>query len=311
MWQRIVTIVAVIAVSSSVWAGDAELMALSDELLGEAQNLWRRTHAQVYSRQRNEAELGANLAALRALVGAYEKQVGISRVPVGPPVGQPGPPQLPDIDRRYLGMSSGAKDAEAVFYTDERTRGIRYRKINVEHAMGSAHVRIHRITVITAAGEQHAFEAGGGKYYLGDSYEVELPKPVHISEIRVHVQHRTDGLQITGQPASEPVALPTVVTLGVTNGVKDGYAALNTKRLHRKVAFRKLRIRNTGGDKYVRLGSVEVHTVGGKVLTLGVGGGKFRPGDVIEVDLPRPVHIKSLQAYVQHRVGGLEVEGVR
>ena len=311
MLQRIMTIFVVVAVSSSVWAGDAEMMALSDELLAEAQNLWRRTHAQVYSGQRNAAELRANLAALRSLVGAYEKQVGIGSVPVPPPVEQPVLPQPPVIDRRYLGMSSPAKDGEAVLYTDARTRGIRYRKINIEHAAGSAHVRIHRITVVTAAGKQLVFEAGGGKYFLGDRYEVELPRPAFISEIRVHVQHQTGGLRITGEPAPEPVALPTVITLGTTNGVKDGYAVLNTTRPHRKVAFRKLRIKNIGGDKYVRLGSVEVHTVGDKTIMVPVNGGKFRPGDVMEIELPRAVRIKSLQAYVQHRVSGLEVEGVR
>lgn len=54
------------------------------------------------------------------------------------------------------------------------------------------------IKVVTARDRKLLFNADGGKFYVGDTYEIELPEPVHIAEIAVHVQHHTDGLTLTG-----------------------------------------------------------------------------------------------------------------
>ena len=298
-------------ISTPVWAGDAELAALSDELLKESQNLWRQTYKTMYTHEKNEAEMAETIDALKALIEAYQRQAGFITAPPLCGVIQGGVEKPIGLDQRYLGMSSGVKDGMSVFYTDERTRKIPYRKIKVEHITGDVYVRFKHIKVITARGREYEFDAGRGKFYLGNGFEVELPHPAFISEIRVHVQHRTGGLRITGQPAPKPIELPTVVKMGVTNGVKDGYAVLHTTELHRKVRFRKLRIKNIGGDEYVRLREVQVTTISGREIVLEVRRVKFQPNDVMELDLPKAVHIKSVKIKVQHRVAGLAIEGVR
>ncbi|GEM_PF-2048512 len=321
MRYRAVTMAVVCLLAGRAWCGDAELLVLSDELLSESQALWMETHKQAYGGQGDKVAVRESLASLKALIRAYEKQAGIRDEAAEAAARRQRELErqralereqaLAELDRRYLGMTLPTKDGVAVFYTDERTRRIAYRTIRVEHTSGNAYVRLHSIEVITAKGKVYEYALKGGKFYLGDGYEVVLERPARISEVRVRVQHRTEGLRITGEPAPEPVALPTVVELGTSNGVKDGYAALELKGVHRQVRFRKLRLLNRGGDEYVRLRKLEVTTGRGEVLALEVGPGKVRPGDVMEVELDKIVHIRSLRVYVQHRTAGLEVEGVR
>ena len=312
MFKKI-TFIGILLLSATVWAGDAEKIVLSDEILSEAQNLFRQSHKNVYARENTKDQMIESLAALKALVRAYEKQLSIKIVP--PPGTEPIPPvvQQPDAPPppTYLGVTSSAKGSDAVYYTDQRTRKIPYRKIRVEHLSGNAHVRLHIITVITTAGRQYEFKPGGGKFYLGDGYEVELARPEFLSEIRVRVQHYTGGLRVTGLPAPKPVQLPTVIDLGTTSSADGSFANLNTRDLHRKVRFRKLRFKNTGGEEYIRFSLVEITTLAGEIITITTPRSKVRPGETLEIDLLQPIHIRSIRARVQHRTIGLRIQGVR
>jgi len=123
------------------------------------------------------------------MIRAYEKQIGL---PVPPRV------PVPVIDKTHIGTSSGIKDGYSVLYTDVETRKRRYRTIKIEHFSGDSYIRLRDIKIVSARRGTLLFNAGGGKFYLGDTYEIELPEPLHLSEISVRVQHRTSGLRITG-----------------------------------------------------------------------------------------------------------------
>ncbi|MBN2377843.1 MAG: hypothetical protein JXD22_15710 [Sedimentisphaerales bacterium] len=308
-----ITFVAILLLTATAWAGDAEKIALSDEILSEAQNLFRQTHKNVYAHQNTKDQMIESLASLKALVHAYEMQLNIKIVP--PPPAEPNPPVVLQPDAppppTYLGLTSPAKDSNSVYYTDQRTRKIPYQKIRVEHTSGDAYVRMHTITVISTSGRQYEFNVGGGKFYLGDGYEVDLARPEFISEIRVHIQHQTGGLRITGLPAPIPAQLPTVIDLGTTSAADDGYATLNTRDIYRNVKFRKLQLKNTGGEEYIRCYTVQINTFTNESITITTPQTKVRPGETLEIDLPHPVQIRSLSAHVQHRTTGLQVQGIR
>ena len=74
---------------------------------------------------------------------------------------------------------------------------------------------MREIKVVTVRGRKLLFNAGGGKFYLGETYEIKLSEPVHIAESAVHVQHPTEGLTLTGDPLPLPPDLPTVVELAL------------------------------------------------------------------------------------------------
>ncbi|MCP4712839.1 MAG: hypothetical protein GY869_29790, partial [Planctomycetes bacterium] len=188
---------------------------------------------------------------------------------------------------------------------------IPFRKIKFEHVAGDEYVRFGRIEIINTKGETLPFHGGGGKFSPGTEFEVALARPEFISEIRIRVQHRTFGIRVTGTPAPPPVVLPTVMELGRTNGVKGGPAILNTQLEHRRIRYRKLMLKHTGGDEYVRLRDLVITTVEGVKISIEVPAGKYDINRVLEVNLPEPVLIKSVSVRVQHRTLGIAVTGVR
>jgi hypothetical protein len=283
-------------------AVDRELVSLSDGIAHESNRLKNATYRKSYAGETNDDEIIASLRRLRLLIRAYEKQIGL-----------PAPPRVPVpiIDNTQIGTSSGIKDGYSVLYTDAETRKHRYRTIKIEHVSGDSYIRLREIKIVSARRGTLLFNAGGGKFYLGNTYEIELPEPLHISEISVRVQHRTGGLKISGDLAPIPVALPTVIELGISNGVKDGNANLNTQLPHRLLRIRKLRFQHTGGDEYIRLHDLRITTVNGTVITIEPPKRKLYPSGVFEIELPRPLQIKNINLRVQHRTSGLRITGIR
>ncbi len=283
-------------VCAIAWAGDPELAALSDGIVREANRLKEASYLKAYRDEPTDTEMAESLRQLKILIGRLEEKCGSMPVEAGPPL---------------LGTTTAVKDGFAVLYTDAEQRRLRFDRIKVEHISGDFYVRLRDIKIVTDRGDTLVFQAGAGKFYLGDSYEIELPRPLRISEINVRVQHFTGGLRITGSVVPEAPPLPTVFDLGVTNGIKDGIVVLNTKTDHRDMPIRKLRFAHTGGDEYIRFGQVQVTTVEGGVIVLEVPAAKLYPYAVREIELPRPVRIRSVQMYVQHRTEGLLISAVR
>lgn len=284
------------------WAVDRELVSLSDGIASESNRLKNATYRKSYAGEKNDDEIIESLRRLRLMIRAYEKQIGL-----------PGPPPIPVpvIDNTQIGTSSPVKDGYSVLYTDAETRKRPYRTIKIEHISGNSYIRLRDIKIVSARGQTHIFNAGGGKFYLGDTYEIELPEPLRIGEISVRVQHRTGGLRISGDLALIPIALPTVIELGVSNGVKDGNASLNTQPTHRPLRFRKLRFQHTGGDEYIRLHDLRITTVNDTIISMDIPKRKLYPSGVYEVELPKPLQIKNVLLRVQHRTAGLRITAIR
>ena len=302
MMRTIRTLMGCLLFCLPAWAADQELVSLSDGIANEYNRLKNVTYRKSFAGEKTDAEIIESLRRLRLMIGAYEKQMGLSAPPTI---------RVPVIDDTQIGTTSPIKDGFSVLYTDAETRKRRYRSLKIEHRSGNSYIRIRDIKIVSARGQTHVFNAGGGKFYLGDIYEIELPEPLPIGEISIRVQHRTDGLRISGDLALEPVNLPTEIELGVSNGVKDGNASLNTKPLHRPLQFRKLRFQHTGGDEYVRLHDLQITTVNDTIITMEMPNRKLYPSGVHEIELPRSLQIKNILLRVQHRTSGLRITGIR
>ena len=302
MMRTICTLMGCLIFCLPAWAVDRELVSLSDGIANESNRLKNATYRKSFVGEKNDAEIIESLRRLRLMIRAYEKQIGL---PVPPPI------RVPVIDDTQIGTSSPVKDGYSVLYTDAETRKRRYRTIKIEHVSGNSYIRLRDIKIVSARGRTHIFNAGGGKFYLGDTYEIELTEPIQVGEISVRVQHRTGGLRISGDLALIPIALPTVIELGVSNGVKDGNASLNTQPIHRPLRFRKLRFQHTGGDEYVRLHDLRITTVNDTIISMDILKQKLYPAGVHEIELPRPLQIKNILLRVQHRTAGLRITAIR
>jgi len=287
-------------------ADDKILIWITNDIIKEAQKLQQETLEKTLENRPVNPEIIATLDRMQLLLNQYrqvladaDKVVVIEPVIVKPPIGLV-----------HLGTTAGTKDSNAVIFTNAVTRKIPFRKIKFEHIAGDAYVRFGRIEIINTNGQTLGFHAGGGKFTPNDVFEIELERPEFISEIRIRVQHRTFGVRISGAPPP-PVVLPTVMELGRTNGVKDGPAILNTRLEHRKIRYRKLMLKHTGGDEYVRLRALEITKVDGTKIVIDIPAGKFDLNGVLEINLPEPILIKSVSIRVQHRTLGIAVTGVR
>ena len=288
-------------------ADDKILIWITNDIIKEAQKLQQATLEKTLENRPVNLEINATLDRMQLLLNQYrqvladaDKVVVIEPVIVKPPIGLV-----------HLGTTAGTKDSDAVIFTNAATRKIPFRKIKFEHVAGDAYVRFGRIEIINTKGQTLPFHAGGGKFTPNDPFEIELERPEFISEIRIRVQHQTFGIRISGTPAPPPIVLPTVMELGRTNGVKDGPAILNTRLEHRKIRYRKLMLKHTGGDEYVRLRALEITTVDGTKIAIDIPAGKFDLNEVLEINLPEPILIKSVSVRVQHRTLGIAVTGVR
>lgn len=297
---RLVITLLVMATTHPLAAGEPDISALSDAIVNEANLLKSAAYRKSFHNEPSDKELVESLLRLKRLVANMEGQLGLSTVPAAPP-----------IDFTQLGVTTPAKDGYGVHYTDTEFRKRQYRAIKIEHTSGSEYIRMREIKVVTARGRKLLFNAGGGKFYVGDTFEIELPEPVHIAEIAVHVQHHTDGLTLIGDPLPLPPALPTVVELGVTNGVKDGHASFFTEDPQRDLAVRKLLITHTGGDEYVRLYDLTLVNTDNHIININLPGGKVRQNRTLEIELPHPMYLKSVRMKVQHRTYGLIIGAVR
>lgn len=294
------------------FAVDRELVSLADGIADESNRLRNATYRKSFAGEHTDDEIIESLYRIKLMIRAYEEQLRPPKPPIVlPPKAPTVPPPVPAIDKTYIGTSSPVKDGDSTLYTEADVRKRLYRTIKIEHVSGERYIRIRDVKITSAKGQTHLFNAGGGKFHLGDTYEIELPRPMHISEISIRVQHRTGGLKLSGDLAPEPVVLPTVIELGVSNGVKDGSTTLNTQPPHRKLRFRKLQFQHTGGDEYIRLGGLEITTVNDTKITMDVPRKKLYPNKALEIELPRPMHIKTIQLRVQHRTAGLRISAIR
>ncbi|MCP4712357.1 MAG: hypothetical protein GY869_27360, partial [Planctomycetes bacterium] len=277
---------------------DKILIWITNDIIKEAQKLQQATLEKTLENRPSNAEINATLDRLQLMLNQYRRTLaeGDKVVVIEEPVIVKPPTNLV-----HLGTTAGAKDSDAVIFTDAATRRIPFRKIKFEHVAGDEYVRFGRIEIINTKGETLGFHGGGGKFTPGTEFEVELARPEFISEIRIRVQHRTFGVRITGTPAPPPVVLPTVMEMGRSNGVKDGPAIMNTRLEHRKIRYRKLMLKHTGGDEYVRLRDLLITTVEGIKIPIDIPAGKFDLNRVLEVNLPEPILIRSVSVRVQHR----------
>ncbi|MBN2210722.1 MAG: hypothetical protein JW709_04930 [Sedimentisphaerales bacterium] len=295
------------------WAADQDLADLADDIVEQANRLKKIAYQKTYLNHHTDPEITQTLKQLELLIAACENELR-------QPIARPEPPRPPDAPRpphplgpetHNIGNTSAADDSAAVLYTDAEMRKVPFRKLIIEHLGGARYIRMGEVKVVAVDGEVFKFNAGGGKFYPGDQFEIELPKPAQISEVSILVQHQTTGLQITGQAARLKPDLPTLVDLGVSGGIKDGISSLSLSKQHRRLDLRKLQLRHTGGDEFIRLGNLEVVTNDDQVVTLSVPYGKLRPDDTLEVELPRPLNIKAVRVYVQHRTNGISIAGVQ
>jgi hypothetical protein len=296
MVRRMSLVMVLVFLCSGVGAEDTELIWIADRMVKEADSRKRATLDKIYFEENTDEEVMQSLQKLTLLLRRY-KQKFTGR--------EEGPGQV------QLGVTNGVKDGDAVLYFDSQMRQKRLRRIQIAHVSGDEYVRFRGITIVPVEGPTVLFNAGGGKFYLGDTYEIELDEPLRIRELRVRVQHQTRGLQITGMEAPKPPELPAFIELGRTNAVKDGNAVLHTDRRHRKVLFRKLIVKHVEGDEYVRLVLPQLTTTGGSEIPLQVSYQRLHTGEAHEIELPRPLSIRSIQVYVQHRTEGLLITGIR
>jgi len=301
MLRKMSLIIALVFVWTQAAAADKQLAGISDSIVKEAQALQKAAHAKGHSKRHADEEALRALQELTVLLQRYRHTLErhkLERHEKGPDIIQ-------------LGVTSRVKDGESILYFDSPMRKKRLRNIQITHISGDDYIRIRDITIVPQVGPSFRYNAGGGKFYLGDTYEIELDKPMHIREVRVRVQHKTGGLEIFGTTVPEPPKLPAIIELGKTNGVKDGNAVLNMDKRYRKVLFSKLIVKNMGGDDYVRLVNPQVTTSRGDLIFPQVSYQKLHSGGAHEIVLPRPVSIRSFQVYAQHRTNGLLITGVR
>ncbi len=294
-------------------AANQDLADLADDIVDQANRLKKIAYQKTYLNHTTDADIAQTLKQLQLLLDACEQELHQQATHPEPhrPPDAPRTPRPLGPDMRIIGNTSAADDSAAVLYTDAETRKLTFRKLTLEHTGGARYIRMGEIKVVPVDGEAFLLNAGGGKFYPGDAFEVELPRPVQISEVSVMVQHETTGLQITGQPVRMKPDLPTVVELGVAGGVKDGVTSLSISRPHHRIDFRKLQFRHTGGSEYVRLSGLEVVTPDDQTVTVPIPYTKLRTDETLEADLPQTMKIKSIRVYVQHRTDGLQISGVR
>jgi len=296
MLRKMSLIIVMVFVLTQAAAADEDLARISDNIVKESHALQQATHAKGHSKRHADEEALRSVQELTVLLQRYRHK--LERHDKGP-------------DLIQLGVTSRVKDGMSILYFDSPMRHKHLRKIQIVHVSGDEYIRIRDITIVPLEGSRIRYNAGGGKFYLGDTYEIELDKPMHIREVRVRVQHKTGGLKILGTPAPEPPKLPAIIELGTTNGVKDGNAVLNMDRRYRKVLFSKLIVKNVSGDEYVRLVNPQVTTTKGDLIFPQISYQKLHSGGAHEIVLSKPVAIKSIQIYVQHRTNGLLITGVR
>ncbi len=295
-----------------------ELQTLSSQVLAHAEQLDTMSRGPVLD------SLAANrlLAEMKALIQQYEQTMVLAASPY------PG--------EILLGTTPPGDSTWLEMLCDTRYSGL-IKEIRLRRT--GNHARYLRINDIEITGRtrrgpvRHTLNKNGrDKLYGNGVFRLALPAPMIVHRIRIHINHESAGLQVTGVPQHPSAfhgstlnlnlpnapafvqAVPEEVLLGTTPpGDSTWLETLCSNPYHQPV--RELRIKRTGHKaSYLRINDIEVsyHTPRGpRTETFNRNGRKkLYSAGTFRLPLPHPMRIARVRVLINHESTGLELYGV-
>jgi len=318
--KRAVFVLLVLGSSAgTIWAiangYSGKVQSLAEEIVLNAEELRDVTSGPAY----NRIEVDEILGELKELISEYEAAMVFAESPY------PG--------EIVLGSTPGGDSTWLEALCSTRYEGP-LKEIRIRRTGNRAnYLRINDIEITYSTPEGWGRETfnknARAKLYSGDVFKLALPRPMRIRRIRVKINHKSTGLEISGIPY-HPDGVPrfprrmrrtavenrgpSEVLLGTTPGGNSTWLeTLCSNPSHRPI--REIQLKRTGRKtSYLRINDIEVTylTPAGRRKEVFNKNGRVKlyHDGIFKLSLPRPMRVINIRILVNHKSTGLEVYGV-
>lgn len=329
----VVLIVSLILVGTVVAARNEytdRIKVLSDHILLTADKLKMATDGPVF----DSYQIDETLAELKDLIKEYENILVFAESPYSGEI--------------LLAITPGGDDTRLEAPCNTRYEGpMKEIRIRRTAGGGANYLRINdiEITYVSPDGPRTETFNKNGRFrlYWSGVFQLALPRPMRIMQIRINIEHETNGLEIYGVPYNLPLMHPPVirppvmrppvmqpppviqppvrpdqnpreVLLGTTPAGDDTWLETLCSNPYNRPVKEILLKRTVGGASYIRINDIEVTYLTPKVPQKEVfnKSGRFRlyPDGVFRLTLPEPMRIVRIRILIEHESTGLNVFGI-
>jgi hypothetical protein len=313
-FKIIVLILTALTGSVSIWAAAGnykrDISEVSEQILETAADLKQETDKPVL----DSDEIKYILDDMKEMLWNYENMLVFAESPY------PG--------EILLGKTPPGNDGWVETQCTSRYEGL-VKEIRIRQTGSRARfLRIYEIevTCMTPNGpeKQVLNKNSDPKLYTGDVFNLTLPKPMRITNIRIHIEHETNGLIISGVPynmersrqrmdRSRESREPREVLIGTTRRGNDTWLETICDDTPRPV--KEILLKGTGYRAvYLRINDIEITYKTPEGLRKEVfnksGNIKLYSTGVFRLVLPRPMRVTHIRVLIEHESDGLQVYGI-
>jgi hypothetical protein len=310
-FKIIVLILTALTGSISIWAvaGDykRDISEISEQILETAADLKQETDKPVLDS--NEVEY--ILDDMKEMLWDYENMLVFAASPY------PG--------EILLGKTPPGNDGWVETGCTSRYEGL-FKEIRIRRTGSRARfLRIYdiEVTCMTPNGpEKQILNKGSDeKLYTGDVFKLALPRPMRITNIRISIEHETNGLIISGvpynlerqRPRMDRSREPREVLIGTTRRGNDTWLETICDDTPRPV--KEILLKRTGYQAvYLRINDIEITYKTPEGLRKEVfnksGNVKLYATGVFRLVLPKPMRVTHIRVLIEHESNGLQVYGI-